>query len=231
MKLILIFTFFFIFIKKKGFYESLFILPNFIYKNCSSLPIKPIYNISYLNSAEILTNNWLLIREEAVKINYLYKSINDDLFFENLVKNKYEWKKFYLKWHSNCNKRAMKFCPNTCKLIDALQDVKIAMFSLLLPGAKIHPHRGLYRGYIRFHLGLDTPNNPNCFIIIDNVKYYWKNGKGILFDDMYEHYVQNNTKYPRLILFCDIIRPMNSFGEALNSYISSFILPYTTREN
>ena len=41
------------------------------------------------------------------------------------------------------------------------------MFSVLAPGAKILPHDGVYKGCLRFHLGLSTPNSDDCFIIIN----------------------------------------------------------------
>ena len=58
------------------------------------------------------------------------------------------------------------------------------MFSLLEPGTKIYPPKlYIYKGLLRYHLGLITPNSDNCFISVNNIKYSWKDGDGIIFDD------------------------------------------------
>ena len=59
-----------------------------------------------------------------------------------------------IKWHSDIDPVARELCPETCKIIEIFPDIKIAMFSVLAPGAKILPHKGVYKGCLRFHLGL-----------------------------------------------------------------------------
>ena len=109
--------------------------------------------------------------------------------------------------------------------------IKIAMFSVLAPGAKILPHKGVYKGCLRFHLGLSTPNSDDCFIIINEEKYSWKDGEGILLDDTYEHEVHNNTEETRIILFCDIVRPLNFIGSSINNTIMNLFSFFTLRKN
>ena len=57
----------------------------------------------------------------------------------------------------------------------------------------------MYKGCLRFHLGLSTPNSDDCFIIINGEKYSWRDGEGILLDDTYEYEVHNNTDETRII--------------------------------
>lgn len=146
-----------------------------------------------------------------------------------LQKNKYPYfEGHYVLW---INPKYEQLCPKSSAIIESLPDVKIAMFSVLKPGAKILPHRGLYKGCLRYHLGLVTPNSNDCFISVNNIKYSWRDGKGILLDDTFEHWVENNTDKVRIILFCDIIRPMGNFGMRLNTYIMDNFATYTTRGN
>ena len=38
----------------------------------------------------------------------------------------------------------------------------------------------------------------------------WNEGKDVIFDDMYSHYVMNNTKTTRVVLFLDILKDFNN---------------------
>ena len=103
------------------------------------------------------------------------------------------------------------------------------MFSLLEKGGKILPHRGPFRGCIRVHLCLYGPNSEDCYISVNNVKYSWKEGHIVAFDDTYEHYVNNNTKKDRIVLFLDVERRM--LLPFVNKIIIKKIAPRTTRMN
>ncbi|NNC99186.1 MAG: aspartyl/asparaginyl beta-hydroxylase domain-containing protein, partial [Gammaproteobacteria bacterium] len=67
-----------------------------------------------------------------------------------------------------------------------------------------------------YHLGLKTPNHDDCFISIDERKYSWRDGQPLLFDVTFLHYARNDADTPRLILMCDIDRPMSWFGHVFN---------------
>lgn len=58
--------------------------------------------------------------------------------------------------------------------------------------------------------GLVTPNSPDCHIIVDGEKYYWKDGAAVMFDETYIHQAENRTDVTRVILFCDIERPLSN---------------------
>ena len=71
---------------------------------------------------------------------------------------------------------------------------------------------------LRYHLGLKTPNDDNCFINVDGQMYSWRDGEAMLFDETYIHYVENQTDKPRLILMCDVERPMGVLGKIVNFF-------------
>ena len=200
-------------------YSALFVA-NPIFKKSSLIGNNPFYPDTILPEALYLTKNWKIFRDEAVNSYKTFSTIRGDMFFGNdIIKNDHEWKKLYIKWHSDINSTAKEKCPNSCRLIESLPNVKIAMFSVLAPGAKILPHKGPYKGCLRYHLGLATPNSNECFISVNNIKYSWRDGKGILLDDTFEHWVHNNTNKTRIILFCDIVRPMNVVGSSINNFL------------
>lgn len=211
--------------------EGITKVTNPIFHYSSLVENKPIYDSSLLKTSQILTENWTIFRKEVLNSYENYTSIKGDQFFEDIVKTDKEWTKLYIKWHSTIDPIAKKLCPETCKIIDSLPDIKIAMFSVLTPHAKILPHRGLYKGCLRYHLGLATPNSEKCYISIGGEKYHWKDGEGILFDDTYKHWVENNTDKVRIILFCDIVRPMSFLGRTINKMLLNYCLPLTTRGN
>ena len=82
------------------------------------------------------------------------------------------------------------------------------MFASLPPGGRLVRHRDPFAGSVRFHLGLSTPQSEACYIEVDGERYSWRDGEAVLFDETYLHYAENATKHQRIILFCDIERPM-----------------------
>ena len=214
-----------------GLLYLLFFISNQIYTYTSCIGNDPFYSDYLLETSQILTKNWKVFRDEALSTYKSYNSIKGDLFFTDIIENKSEWTKLYIKWHSDIDPIARKKCPKSCQLIESLPDVKIAMISVLLPGAYIKPHYGPYKGCVRYHLGLVTPNSDECYIVVNKLKYCWKDGEGVLIDDTYNHWVKNNTNKIRIILFCDIVRPLTSFGDYLNNFIMNKFGYLTARNN
>ncbi|KAG0734178.1 hypothetical protein G6F23_012633 [Rhizopus arrhizus] len=85
------------------------------------------------------------------------------------------------------------------------------MFAQLPSGSELRPHRDPFAGSLRLHLGLATPNNDGCYIEVDGIKKSWRDGEWMMFDETYIHHAHNETPDDRVILFCDIARPLH-FG-------------------
>ena len=96
------------------------------------------------------------------------------------------------------------------------------MFASLPPGGKLVQHRDPYAGSLRYHLGLLVPKTPGeCRIFIDGEPYYWREGEDIVFDETYLHYAENTTSDDRIILFCDVERPLHTNAmTAVNRWVS-----------
>jgi beta-hydroxylase len=134
------------------------------------------------------------------------------------------WKTFifYALGHrvdSNC-----KRCPETTKLLEKCPELQNAWFSILKPGYRIPPHKGPTNGIVRIHLGLIIPEQRDqCWIRVDDQILHWTEGKCIVFDDSYEHEVQNNTDQQRVVLFFDVLRPMHIPGRILNAIMLALL--------
>jgi beta-hydroxylase len=94
-------------------------------------------------------------------------------------------------------------------LLKSIPTIKAAMFASLPPGAKLVRHRDPYAGSLRYHLGLVTPNDPACYIDVDGQRYHWRDGEAVMFDETYIHHAENATQHQRVILFCDVERPLH----------------------
>jgi beta-hydroxylase len=124
-----------------------------------------------------------------------------------------KWKTYFFfgygfKSDTNCAR-----CPETTKLLEQVPDLTTAFFSILAPHKKLPPHRGPWRGVIRYHLALKIPEPADrCGISVGDEVAHWVEGKSLLFDDGYEHYAWNDTDDFRVVLFMDVLRPLRGVG-------------------
>jgi ornithine lipid ester-linked acyl 2-hydroxylase len=128
-----------------------------------------------------------------------------------------KWKTYFFfgygfKSDTNCAR-----CPETTRLLEQVPGMTTAFFSILSPHKKIPPHRGPWRGVIRYHLALKIPEPAeNCGISVGGEVAHWVEGKSLVFDDGYEHYAWNGTDGTRVVLFMDVLRPLSGPGGWLN---------------
>lgn len=133
---------------------------------------------------------------------------------------KYGWSRFYLKWYGYTHPSAKATCPKTLAILAQYPDIRAAMFAILPPFSKLTPHADPLACSLRYHLGLATPNSPNCYIDVDGNPMAWKDGEAFIFDETYLHFVKNDTDQSRLILMCDIRRPLRFPAHAFNAIYS-----------
>ncbi|MFC3551528.1 lipid A hydroxylase LpxO [Lysobacter cavernae] len=176
---------------------------------------------------EPLRAHWPDIRDEARRLRELqhikaadgYNDVGFNSFFRR------GWKRFYLKWYDEAHPSAAELCPRTTALLRAIPSVKAAMFTELPPGGELRPHRDPFAGSLRLHLGLDTPNDDACFIDVDGTRYSWRDGQWTMFDETYIHWARNDSADNRIILFCDVERPMRyRWAQALNRLIARHLI-------
>lgn len=193
----------------------------------SKVSTEPFLDRKQFDWAVHLENNWELIREELdeiLKHQELIPSFQDISEDQKSISKDDHWKTFFLygfgyKAEYNCAR-----CPQTTELIESVPGMITAFFSILSPGKHIPEHRGVYKGILRYHLGLKVPENAEeCQIRVDEIQAHWREGKGMLFDDTYQHEVWNNTDEVRVVLLMDVIRPMRFPGNLINRTLINLI--------
>ncbi len=200
----------------------------------SAVPNRPLLDPADLPELKPLQDNWQVIRDEALAL-YRRGEVKasdkyDDLGFNSFFRT--GWKRFYLKWYDEPLPSALALCPRTVALVNGVPSLNGAMFALLPSGAHLVAHRDPYAGSLRCHLGLVTPNDDRCRIYIDGNPYSWRDGEAVVFDETYIHKAMNESDKDRIILFCDVARPMRySFAAAVNRYISTRVLRETATGN
>ena len=189
----------------------------------SRVPRTPYLSPDLFPDLKPLAAHWQTIRDEAIALSTAgairASAALDDVGFNSFFKT--GWKRFYLKWYDDAHPSAATLCPQTTALLRAIPSVKAAMFAELPPNGRLVRHRDPYAGSLRYHLGLRTPADPACYIDVDGERYFWKDGEPVLFDETFIHYAENRTDCNRIILFCDIERPMRfRWAAAVNHFLA-----------
>jgi beta-hydroxylase len=191
-------------------HSSLMAPYNVIMYAFSAVPNKPYIDLATFPQLTPLAANWKTIRDEALQLiadGYVRApTSHNDIGFHSFFKGGY--KRFYVKWYDEPPPSAKALCPKTVALVTSIPCVNAAMFAVLPPGGKLGAHRDPYAGSLRYHLGLVTPNTETCHIVVDGEQYHWRDGEAVIFDETFIHTAENGSDAARLILFCDIERPL-----------------------
>jgi len=204
--------------------HSMFLAPlNVLLYACSRIDARPYAPVDAFPELAPLTSQWQTIRAEALALREAERirasDRYDDVGFNSFFRR--GWKRFYLKWYDDAHPSARELCPATTEILRAIPSVKAAMFAELPPGAHLRKHRDPYAGSLRYHLGLVTPGDDRCYIEVDGRRYSWRDGEAVVFDETFIHRAENATGHDRIILFCDIERPMKyGWATALNRYVA-----------
>lgn len=110
------------------------------------------------------------------------------------------WKTLGLQDRSVWDAERTKDFPVT---IGILQQLKVpsceVFFAKQGPNSGILPHTDKNNFIITCHIALDVPEGE-CWIQVGNEKYFWKNGKSVVFDTSITHSTANNADKTRYVL-------------------------------
>ena len=191
---------------------------------------KPFLSTDSFENLSLLESNWKDIAQEAMALHeagYFEQTTDKknksfyDVGFRTFYK--YGWSKFYCSWYGTTLNSAAVHCPKTIDLLKRIPSINGALFTLLPASSQLTRHLDPIACSFRYHLGLETPNSEQCFINVDGQSKSWYNSKAFVFDETYLHYVENNTKEMRLILMCDLERPMGLVGKVFNWYYKKLV--------
>ena len=208
--------------------HSSFLAPlNVLLYACSRVSARPYAPIEAFPELVPLRERWQDIRAEALALREAERirasDRYDDVGFNSFFRH--GWKRFYLKWYDEAHPSASELCPRTTELLRTIPSVKAAMFAELPPGGRLRKHRDPYAGSLRYHLGLVTPGDDRCYIEVDGQRYSWRDGEAMMFDETFIHRAENATDADRIILFCDVERPLKyRWVQALNRWFARGVI-------
>ena len=116
-------------------------------------------------------------------------------------------------------------------LADIVADPSVynAFFSILDPGVSIPAHTGYSKSFLRYHLGVRVPSRGSCryssppFIAVGAERHEWKEGAGVVFDDMFVHYVENHCSEERVVLYLDLRRDLHGLTRRIDEAVMAYI--------
>lgn len=143
---------------------------------------------------------------------------------QETIAEKNTWIPFFLHAYGNDVVENQQKCPKTTALINSVPDMVMAFFSCLEPQAGLEPHRGIFKGVVRYHLGLKVPSSDNrCGLTVNGEYRPWIEGKSFIFDDSMVHYAENETQDYRIVLIIDVERKMPRWLSRINKKCINFI--------
>jgi aspartyl/asparaginyl beta-hydroxylase (cupin superfamily) len=146
-----------------------------------------------------------------------FQDISDD---QKVLTEGEQWKTFWLYAYGERAEENCARCPETVRVLQKIPGMKSAMFSILAAHKHIPEHRGMYKGVLRYHLGLIVPGpDGSCRIRVGPDIRAWKEGKSTIFDDSHPHEVWSDCDSSRVVLFVDFLRPVFFPASLLNRFI------------
>ncbi|MCB0508068.1 MAG: aspartyl/asparaginyl beta-hydroxylase domain-containing protein [Bacteroidetes bacterium] len=171
---------------------------------------------------ELLTQHFDTIKKEYIS----YQNKQDTLqYFDELsvsqqrIVERKKWQAVILRIYGRKVNKQAEYFQQTHQLLEKIPSIKTAFFSVFNPGTKLIPHRGPYKGVLRYHLGIVIPKEyKKCAINIDGTICHWQEGKAFIFDDTYTHEAWNDSEETRVILFIDIVRKLHFPFNKINDF-------------
>jgi beta-hydroxylase len=162
--------------------------------------------------ASAVEAEWITVRQELEAIMARREDIpnfQDISEAQKVLTEGDQWKTFWFYGYGEKAEENCARCPQTARVLQLIPGMKSAMFSILAPRKHIPEHRGMYKGILRYHLGLIVPGpEGSCKIRVGNDVRYWKEGQSLVFDDSHPHEVWNDCDSYRVVLFVDVVRPL-----------------------
>ncbi|WP_420136524.1 aspartyl/asparaginyl beta-hydroxylase domain-containing protein [Sphingomonas sp.] len=166
---------------------------------------------------DLLRRHWTEIRDEALAVLAqpdavpLLDEVSPD---HRRIAPPGKWRSFFLRGYGADIEENLARCPRTAALIQHIPKLNSAFFSILAPGARIPPHRGVTKGLITCHIGLIVPAGDIRLRVGPEV-VCWQEGEALVFDDTYKHEVWNETAETRVVLLIQFGRPLRFPGKLL----------------
>ena len=173
---------------------------------------KTFFDPASLPWVAIVEGEWTAIRKELESILLHREEIpnfQDISEAQKILTEGDQWKTFWFYAYGEKAEENCARCPETVRALQNIPGMKSAMFSILAPKKHVPEHRGLWKGVLRYHLGLIVPGpKGSSRIRVGKDVRFWEEGKSLIFDDSHPHEVWNDCDSHRVVLFVDVERPI-----------------------
>jgi len=200
---------------------------NSIIAKSSRITNDPVLDPANFDWTRTLSKHWQEIRDEALTVYQHHnaipplREISPD--HRRLIGND-AWRSFFLIGYGHRQEENIARAPRTAELVSQIPGLNSAFFSILAPGSVIVPHRGVTKAFITAHLGLVVPTErKKCWLRVDQQRLNWGPGEWTIFDDTYEHEVKNETNETRIVLLCQVERPLAAPGKWLAAALMNYV--------
>ena len=187
----------------------------------------PFFDASLFPWAQELEKNWESIRAELETVLSFRDALPNfqDISPDQIVlTNDDQWKTYFFYGMGYRSEENCVRCPRTTELVEKIPHMTTAFFSILSPRKHIPAHRGLFKGIVRYHLGLKIPDpSSQCRLRIEDQYASWEEGTSLFFDDTFEHEAWNDSDEIRVVLFVDFLRPLRFPAALLNRTLVSIV--------
>lgn len=194
---------------------------------CSLISNDPVLDPATFPWTSPIAQQWRAIRDEALTLFRHHdaipplREISPD--HRGIIQDN-RWRSFFLVGYGHRIGANIARAPRTAELVSRIPGLNSAFFSILGPGAVIAPHRGVTKAFITAHLGLVVPpEHDRLWMRVDDRRVGWREGAWTVFDDTYEHEVRNDTDQTRIILLCQVQRPLAQPGRMLADALLGYV--------
>lgn len=126
------------------------------------------------------------------------------------------WRSFFLVGYGYREESNCRICPVTAELVSRVPGLNSAFFSVLVPHTHIPTHTGVTKAFLTCHLGIQVPEEADkCRMRVVDQWVGWQEGRALVFDDVFEHEVRNDTDETRIVLLVQFRRPVGWFGRIM----------------
>ena len=176
-----------------------------------------------------LRNEYLAAAKHFGVLPSIDQILNDVSLIDKATPPRARWTTIFLRCAGRDFPATMHHFPLLKRVIDSPRIVG-ALLSCLEPGVELKPHRGYFKGVLRYHLCLEVQDRELVWLTVGGQRYHWQSGEAIVFDDAYVHTAHNRSSHARVVLFLDILRPLPWGLDSINRAIVAFsgLHPYNT---
>jgi beta-hydroxylase len=184
--------------------------------NSSRIPDIPVFKASDFAWTKKIEDNWEVIRAEAAAVLEDLESVPPLATVSpdhRRIAPAGRWRSFFLIGYRYREEDNCRRCPRTAELVSEIPGLNSAFFSVLVPHTHLPAHTGVSKTFLTCHLGIQVPKeSEKCRMRVVDQWLEWEEGKCLVFDDVVDHEVRNDSDETRIVLLIQFKRPVGLIG-------------------